>query len=130
MVIHGISIKPGKPTIVGVVDDKIVVGLPGFPVSALIVFMSLIEPFIRKLSGKKASSGHVKTLKLAERLHSSRGRVHYALVMVDGDYARPIFKDSGAVAALAGADGYIEVPKNVEIINEGEEVEVVLFENQ
>lgn len=130
VVIHGISIKPGKPTIVGVVDDKIVVGLPGFPVSALIVFMSLIEPFIRKLSGRKASSGQVKTLKLAERLHSSRGRVHYALVMVDGDYARPIFKDSGAVAALAGADGYIEVPKNVEIINEGEEVEVVLFENR
>lgn len=130
VVIHGISMKPGKPTIVGVVDGKMVVGLPGFPVAALLVFRSLVEPFLRELSGIKAPEGSVKTLKLAERFHSSRGRVQYALVKVDGQYARPIFRDSGAIAALAGADGYIEVPKNVEILNEGEEVEVVLFENR
>jgi len=130
VIIHGISMKPGKPTIVGVVDGKMVVGLPGFPVAALLVFRSLVEPFLRELSGIKAPEGSVKTLKLAERFHSSRGRVQYALVRVDGQYARPIFRDSGAIAALAGADGYIEVPKNVEILNEGDEVEVVLFENR
>jgi len=128
VLIHGISMKPGKPTIVGVVSGKIVIGLPGFPVAALLVFKSLIDPFLRKLSGMKASEESVKTFKLSERFHSSKGRVQYALVRVDGGYAHPIFRDSGAIASLAQADGYIEIPKNVEILHEGEDVQVFLFE--
>ncbi|MGZ7050005.1 MAG: gephyrin-like molybdotransferase Glp, partial [Methanobacterium sp.] len=69
-------------------------------------------------------------LKIASRYHSTRGRHQYVLVKIDGNTAHPILKDSGAITAIAEANGYFEIPKNVEIIMEGSEIEVVLLESQ
>ena len=126
--IHGISVQPGKPTIVGVVDGKIIIGLPGNPVSALMIFNVFVAPAITKLSGinydfaKNTTKGI-----LQKRIHSPVGRMQYQLVKIDGDKIYPIFKDSGAIFSLSTADGYVKVLKSVELIDKGEELEVFLF---
>jgi len=127
VIIHGISIKPGKPTLIGKVDDKLVFGLPGFPVSALIIFNVLLRPYLMELSGKSLDYKYLRELPLAQRLHSSKGRVHYAIVKIEDEKAHPILKDSGAITSLADADGYIKIPKNVEILEEGSMVKIIPF---
>jgi len=130
ILVHGISVKPGKPTLIGILPDEggnvVLFGLPGYPVSALMIFHGFVAPFLRGIAGvndfmeKKES----RSLKLGRRYHSARGRSQFVLVKIEGNIAHPILKDSGAITALAEADGYFEVPKNVEIIEKGEEVKV------
>lgn len=127
--IHGISVQPGKPTIVGVIDGKLVIGLPGNPVSALMIFNAFVAEPLTKLAGINRDF-ELKTVKgkMTKRIHSPVGRMQYQLVKVDGKDIRPIFKDSGAIFSLSTADGYVKVPKFVELLDEGEEVEVYLFD--
>ena len=126
--IHGISVQPGKPTIVGVIDEKLVIGLPGNPVSALMIFNAFVAQPLTRLAGieKDFELNTVKG-KMTRRIHSPVGRMQYQLVKVDGQNIQPIFKDSGAIFSLSSADGYVKVPKSVELLDEGEEVEVYLF---
>ena len=126
--IHGISVQPGKPTIVGVIDGKIVIGLPGNPVSALMIFNAFVAEPLTKLAGiDKDFEMKVVKGKITKRIHSQVGRMQYQLVRVDGENVQPIFKDSGAIFSLSTADGYVKIPKLVELVDEGEEVEVYLF---
>jgi len=127
--VHGIAVKPGKPTIVGVVNGKTIFGLPGYPVAALMVFHVFVSSFLRKMASMPddIKSDPLK-LKISRRFHSSRGRHQYAFVKIENDIAHPILKDSGAITAVAEADGYFEVPKNVEIVEEGSEIEVIPLE--
>ena len=126
--IHGISVQPGKPTIVGVIDGKIVIGLPGNPVSALMIFNAFVAEPLTKLAGINKNF-ELETVKgrITKRIHSQVGRMQYQLVKVDGEDVQPIFKDSGAIFSLSTADGYVKIPKLVELVDEGEEVEVYLF---
>lgn len=125
--LHGIAVQPGKPTILGVVNNKIVIGLPGNPVSALVIFNVFIAPSIRKLAGKYGENHNKVKGILQERIHSAIGREQYQLVSYNNKKVIPIFKDSGAIFSLARADGYVNVPKNTEIVKEGKTVEVTLF---
>ncbi len=126
--IHGISVQPGKPTIVGVIDGKIIIGLPGNPVSALMIFNAFVGEPLTKLAGIEKDF-ELKTVKgkITRRIHSQVGRMQYQLVKVDGENINPIFKDSGAIFSLSTADGYVKIPKLIELVDEGEEVEVYLF---
>ena len=126
--IHGISVQPGKPTIVGVIVGKLVIGLPGNPVSALMIFNAFVAEPLTKLAGIDKNF-ELETIKgkITKRIHSQVGRMQYQLVKVDGDNVQPIFKDSGAIFSLSTADGYVKIPKLVELVDEGEEVEVYLF---
>ena len=65
--------------------------------------------------------------RITKRIHSQVGRMQYQLVKVVGEDIHPIFKDSGAIFSLSTADGYVKIPKLVELVDEGEEVEVFLF---
>lgn len=126
--IHGISVQPGKPTIVGVIDEKLVIGLPGNPVSALMIFNAFVAPPLNKVAGiEKDFEKKVVKGVMTRRIHSPVGRMQYQLVKVDGTDIHPIFKDSGAIFSLSSADGYVKVEKSVELLDEGEEVEVYLF---
>lgn len=131
VLVHGISVKPGKPTLIGTLPDEnvdiILFGLPGYPVSALMIFHGFVAPFLRGVAGVKEfmEKKEGSMLKLSRRYHSARGRSHLVLVKIDGNIAHPILKDSGAITALAEADGYFEVPKNVEIIEKDEEIKVM-----
>lgn len=126
--VHGISVQPGKPTIVGTINGKLIIGLPGNPVSAIMIFDVFVKPIISKLVGRSYEF-EKKVIKgqLTKRIHSPVGRMQYQLVKIDGENIQPIFKDSGAIFSLSTADGYIKVPKSVELIDEGEEVEAYLF---
>ena len=126
--IHGISVQPGKPTIVGVINEKLVIGLPGNPVSALMIFNAFVASPLSSVAGiKKEFEQKVINGVMTRRIHSPVGRMQYQLVKVDGSDVQPIFKDSGAIFSLSSAYGYVNVEKSVELLDEGEEVEVYLF---
>jgi molybdopterin molybdotransferase len=132
---HGVAISPGRPTIFAAVDGKPVVGLPGYPVSALLVFDLFASLLIRALGGEEIGLvGQVrKTVRarLKAAVRSSRGREDYVRVSLErlGNtlYATPLRRSSGAISTLVKADGMIRIDLNDEGAAEGEEVEVILF---
>ena len=131
VLVHGLALRPGKPTFVAVVRGKPIFGLPGYPVSALMVFDQLVAPYLRRLSGLPPAKLARVRAKLASKILSARGRrelVPAKLVRKGREvYAKPLLKGSGAITALSLADGYIDVPLEREIVGAGEAVEVILF---
>ena len=131
---HGIAISPGKPTLIASVAGKPVFGLPGHPVSALIVAQVFLAPFLRYLGGEDLKRGPARArvrAKLAVSVHSAQGREEYVRVKIEEDEnvirVRPIFGKSGMLSTLVGADGFFVVPIHVEGIPAGEMVDVTLF---
>jgi len=131
VLVHGLALRPGKPTFVAVVRGKPIFGLPGYPVSALMIFNQLVAPYLRRLSGLPPAERARVRAKLASKILSARGRrelVPVKLVRRRREvYVKPLLKGSGAITALSLADGYIDVPLEREIVGEGEAVEVILF---
>lgn len=126
VLIHGIAVKPGKPTLIGEIKGKLVLGLPGYPTSALSNFYILVLPVIDKMLGKQRKNRIVKA-KLGKKIVSTIGRFEFLSVKLDKKVAVPVQKGSSAITTLAEADGFIEVGENTEVIDKGEEVEVRLF---
>ena len=124
--VHGIAIQPGKPTIIGLIDGKPVFGLPGYPTSCLTNFTLLVAPLIRKLLGQEYTHTTVHK-RLAHKVFSVKGRRQFLPVRIEGEKAVPILKGSGAVTSFVEADGFIEVPENIEILEENEEVRVIIL---
>jgi molybdopterin molybdotransferase len=131
---HGIAISPGKPTLIASVGGKPVFGLPGHPVSALVVARVFLAPFIRYLEGeelKRGPAGMRVRAVLTESLHSAQGREEYVRVKIEerqGEIsARPIFGKSGMLSTLVKADGFFAVPIHAEGVPAGEIVDVFLF---
>jgi putative molybdopterin biosynthesis protein len=125
LIFHGVNLKPGKPTIFGLINDKPCLGLPGYPTSALTVFSCLAAPVIRvalgqKHTGKRAAGRLAGSLRL-------EGRRQMLAVGVSGELVYPVDKGSGSITTLAGADGIIDIPAGVEYLDKGVEVEVELF---
>lgn len=132
---HGISIAPGKPTIFAKANGKPVMGLPGHPVSALVVFALFGAPLVRLLGGEPATAAfappRTTRAKLAQNVASAPGREDYVRVILErkhGDLlAQPLPGKSGAVFSLVKADGMVCIPHDEEGKEAGEEVEVILF---
>jgi putative molybdopterin biosynthesis protein len=132
VLVHGVAIKPGKPTIIALAGEKPIFGLPGYPTSAMVVFDVFVAPILRSLAGlDEKTRGRIKA-RAAMRLYSSGGRFEYMLINLvkgaRGEYsAYPILTGSGAITTLAEADGFIEIPSEVEMIAEGSPIEVTLL---
>ncbi len=124
---HGVAVKPGKPTVLGVVNGKAVLGMPGYPTSCLSNCYMMLVPMLRKMSRVPPAHEKVIELPLSKRLVSTIGRVEFHTVRVENDMAVPAYKESGAITSMAHADGYIDIPANVDLIERGEKVRVVLF---
>ena len=131
---HGIAISPGKPTLIASVNGKPVFGLPGHPVSALVVARVFLAPFIRYLEGEELKHGPAGTRVrgvLAASVHSAQGREEYVRVKIEDTQGqisvRPVFGKSGMLSTLVKADGFVVVPIHVEGIPAGETVDVILF---
>ena len=124
---HGIAVKPGKPTVLGRIDGRVVLGMPGYPTSCLSNCYMLLAPMLRRMARLPAASGRVVEAPLAKRLVSVVGRVEFHTVRLVDGVAVPAYKESGAITSIAHADGYIEIPANVDLIERGERVRVVLF---
>ncbi|PXF58808.1 MAG: molybdopterin biosynthesis protein [Candidatus Methanogaster sp.] len=123
---HGINIKPGKPMIIAKME-KPVVGLPGFPTSALSMFYYLIAPRIRDVLGYVAGVAARPQQAMLGSMIQSVGRHQLLPVALVRGMAYPVIKGSGAITALASADGFIEIRPETEIMEAGEVVEVTLF---
>jgi molybdenum cofactor synthesis domain-containing protein len=124
---HGIQVKPGKPTMFAVVRGKPVLGMPGYPTSCLINGHLLLAPAVRKLAQLPVKVKVPVEARLAQSVPGSVGRRQFLPVkLVDGQ-AVPLFKESGAITATAEADGYLDIAPNVDILEKGETVRVVLF---
>jgi len=124
-IFHGVNLKPGKPTIFGLIDGTPCLGLPGYPASALTVFGLLAAPAIQKALGLKFH-GRKLTGRLARPVRSE-SRQQMLAVGVFGGLVYPVDKGSGSITTLARGDGVIEIPADVEYLEKGDAVEVLLF---
>lgn len=122
LVFHGINLKPGKPTLFGRVAGKPVVGLPGYPTSALTVFWQLVAPMIRRSLGLRSRSVSVKAV--LARPFRSESRRQMLPVLLHRGRAYPFDRGSGAVTTLAASDGIIDIPAEREYMHAGEVVDV------
>ena len=131
VLVHGIAVKPGKPTIISIIDGKLVFGLPGHPASALSNFYILIKPLIARMTGQQKILERFIEAKLTRKIASTIGRYEFIAVKLNqssGKFAaEPILKGSSAITTLAHAEGFIEIEENVEVVERGEKVRVHLF---
>jgi len=124
---HGVQVKPGKPIIFATVNEKPIFGLPGYPTSCLMNVYAFVLPALRKCARLKEHYPKVINAKLSQRVASTLGRHQFLTVKLSGEYAIPVFKESGAITSMSQADGYIEIPSEVEVVEKDENVEVKLF---
>jgi len=129
---HGISIKPGKPTVGAVVKDCPVFGLPGHPVSAMVVFELLVAPLVRYGEYRKNPLEFALRAKLTRNMRSAAGREDYIRVKLkESDkgelLAEPILGKSGLIATMVKAHGLAKIPAGKEGVEAGEYVGVKLF---
>lgn len=116
VICHGISTKPGKPTILAKTREKLYLGLPGNPVSAYLVMYQLLH------------NCKTITMKVSENVNSDPGKTSAILVQIENGIATPIYYRSSYLKSLAIADGFFVISENLEGVNALEEVEVTLFE--
>ena len=124
---HGIAVKPGKPTAFGRIGRKPVFGMPGYPTSCLSNAYILLAPALRRIARLPAQTARSLTLPLGGRITSVIDRHQFYTVRVENGQAVPAFKASGDITSMSQADGYIEVPVGVGVVEKGETVEVTLF---
>ncbi|MGC8850187.1 MAG: molybdopterin-binding protein, partial [Candidatus Bathyarchaeia archaeon] len=128
LLFHGVQIKPGKPTLFGLVDGKPVLGMPGYPTSCLSNAYIFLVPMVRKMARLPPRRWRRVKARMAKRTVSASGREQFLPVKLIDGKAYPVFKQSGDITSMAEADGYIILPVNLDVIEEGEEVKVTLFE--
>ncbi len=134
VVVHGVAIKPGKPVILAMIGDTPAIGLPGYPVSALLTMRLFVQEMIASfLAQDKPKSQHVKAI-LSRPIHSSMGVDQFVRITLgrvgDNLMATPSGKGAGAVMSLVRADGLLTIPSGNEGLGAGENVEVELLRPQ
>jgi molybdopterin molybdotransferase len=124
---EGLQLKPGKPTIFADVGGVPVFGLPGNPVSCLTNMYLFVAPMLCRMAHLPPPVQREVTARLTDDVVSPKGRHQVYPVRVDGDEAVPVFKTSGEITSLARADGFFEIPADVEWVETGTLVRVMLF---
>lgn len=132
MIVHGISIKPGKPTGLAIINDKIIISLSGYPIAAIVGFEALVKPILVKFQGIHEMPNPKIKAKMIRRVASPLGERNYVRVRVEksnGDFiASPLrTKGSGILSSMIRANGFLIIPEDREGMDEGEEVEIQLF---
>jgi molybdopterin molybdotransferase len=127
VLIHGIAIAPGKPTIIGKCNGKPVIGLPGHPASAFIVLIAIVRHLITAMTGETGSSVRTLQATLDQNLPSTKGREDYVRVAVKDGIATPLFGKSGLLNTLVRSTGVVRVPAESEGLETGTLVEVILW---
>ena len=129
LLLHGIAIKPGKPTILGKAGVKPLVGLPGHPVAAYFITKLFVLPLLGRLSGRDMTA-YTVTAHVTESISANHGRAQYhccRLTRRNGEvYAEPIRGKSGLITTLAGADGYFCIDRDCEGLPQNAEIQVTI----
>lgn len=132
VLVHGVNVRPGKPTILAVCNGKAVIGLPGNPVSALVIAGLFVAPVVARLLGQRPCPHLAVNARLSLNLASQAGREDWVAVrllpQVEGGYrAEPVFGKSNLIFTLARADGLLRIPPDATGLEAGEIVQVKLL---
>lgn len=134
VIVHGVAIKPGKPVILAMIGDTPVIGLPGYPVSALLTMRIFVREMISFFLGQGQPESEYVDATLSRPLHSAMGVDQFVRITLgrvgDNLMATPSGKGAGAVMSLVRADGLLNVPAGSEGIGAGERVQIELLRPQ
>ena len=136
ILLHGVSMSPGKPLIMGLIGSKPVIGLPGHPVSALVCFDQFVVPILRRLAGENTFQPFLRPqikASLTRNVSSKEGRLDLVRVRIsrtDNEFlATPFIAKSGMVSAMSRSHGFLKIPMDCEGFYKGQTVTVYLFSN-
>lgn len=125
VLVHGISVKPGKPTIIGKAEDRIIFGLPGHPLACAIMYKVVVKHYMDRIRGY-AETQYPVVCKFSINYHKAKGREEYLPVVLKWENdvlsAYPVFGKSGLITGFSKAWGYIRIERNEEGIKEGQTV--------
>jgi molybdopterin molybdotransferase len=134
LLVHGIAISPGKPTIIARIGNKAVFGLPGHVASAMVVAEVFLNPFLARLSGEASAledNHYYCQAEIERNIESASGRDDYIRVKLDKRdgrfFAEPVFGKSGLISTLVEAHGLVKIDRNKEGLYKGQMVNVMLF---
>lgn len=134
IVVHGVAIKPGKPVILGLIDDTPVVGLPGYPISALLTLHLFGRELVYGFSGKPVPEDEFCEALMSRPMHSAMGVDQFVRVTLgqvgDNLIATPSGKGAGSVMSMVRADGLLTIPSGSEGIGAGETVRIEMFRSR
>lgn len=134
VIINGVAIKPGKPFIAGFIENKAVLGIPGYPVSTFLCFDLFVKPLIEFYLGISIKKEEKLKAILSRQISSSMGVDEFVRVKVgkvgDNYIVTPMGRGAGLLMSVVRADGYIEIPKGSEGFSQGSEVTVNLWRNK
>ena len=123
MLVHGLAVKPGKPTIIGEFGGKPIFGLPGNPVAAFFIFEYLVKPLLLAWQGGKVEVEQVEA-QLTRAVSSNHGREEFILVRLDANNAEPVPSKSGLISTVSRANAYFIIPRDLEGLPKGSLVRV------
>ena len=133
LVVHGVAIRPGHPIVLGVVEGKAVLGLPGYPVSAAIACELFVQPIVEKILGREVVPNQTARAIVTRRVQSPMGEDEFLRVRLGqvGDrlVATPVQRGAGIISSLVRADGIALIPRSVEGLEAGSEVRVQLLKS-
>lgn len=131
ILVHGVALKPGKPLCLGVIGDKPIVVLPGFPTSAIFTFHAFVAPVIRARGGLPPDAAQTLTARVPVRIASELGRKEFVLVSLiesdEGAIAFPTGKGSGSVTSFSQADGFLAIDALASSLDANSVVDVTLI---
>ncbi len=133
ILVHGIKVQPGKPTILSIVNRIPLIGLPGNPTSGLMIFHVFVAPIIKAVAGRSITESEKKIRAvLPMKLRTPPGREQFLLVNLSSDpegkfYAFPVPGGSGSITTLTRAVGFARIPSDVEYLEKGSIIDVTLF---
>jgi len=134
LLVHGVSIMPGKPLAIGFIDGKPVLGVPGYPVSAIVVFDQFVKPLIAMLLGERCLLRRTVSAKTRRKIPGKLGVdefVRVRLAWIRGEFvASPMKRGAGQISSIAHADGILRIPARKEGVAENEMVEVELLRDE
>lgn len=131
VLVHGIDVMPGKPAILAVIDGKPVIGLPGYPVSAVVICQQILRPLIAHFLGRPAEEPQKIKAFLPRKIPSRLGLEEFVRVSLgkvgDRVIVNPLGRGAGVITTMVKADGVLRIPSLDEGFNAGQEVEVELL---
>jgi putative molybdopterin biosynthesis protein len=134
VILHGVSIRPGKPVILGWIEGKPVLGIPGYPVSAYITFNLFAKPLIYRWQGLEIMEPEILKAKISRQVSSALGQEEFLRVKVgkvgDNFIATPVSRGAGILMSLVRADGFVRIPAMSEGIGAGTKIDVELIRSK
>ena len=129
LLVHGVGLSPGKPTALGLVNDKPVVCMPGYPAAGLVALFVFGRPALRKVANAPDVPDVIVKAQLSSKITSREGYLSYARVILDGSTAHPLMTaGAGILSSIAKSQGFVIIPEHVEGYEKQSEVDVVLIE--